>query len=156
MLLYRHHVELQLKRLIPHGAFLIDQGLSESDRKLLRSSHRLDRLWARFEPILRRVQNWKLVGITGEQIEGIASYILQLHQIDKQSYNFRYEITPAGKPSIPDKEKLRHINIRVFAEAMETLANYLFGIGEAFHESFQAKCEMENEARAQFNDDYGY
>jgi hypothetical protein len=38
----------------------------------------------------------------------------------------------------------------VFAEAMEKLTGYLFGLGEAFHDAVQIKCEMEDEARAEY------
>ena len=39
--LYRHSIELQLKRLIPDSAFLADVALSEDKRNLLRGAHRV-------------------------------------------------------------------------------------------------------------------
>lgn len=152
--LYRHHVELQLKRLISLGAILTDRALDKSDLSFLRSSHRLDQLWIRLLPIIQQACDWKLLSITNDEIEGIASYIRQLHHIDERSFSFRYEITRDGKPSLPDSEKLPHINIEVFAETMESLANYLFGIGEVFYESLQIKWEIEAEAQSDFYQGY--
>src|SRR5208282_229980 len=51
--LYRHNVELQFKRLIPMGASLTEQALSEADWRMLQESHDLSRLWALFTPILQ-------------------------------------------------------------------------------------------------------
>ncbi|MGA2263153.1 MAG: hypothetical protein ABSH28_17180 [Acidobacteriota bacterium] len=117
----------------------------------------MDQLWTRFKPILQQAEDWNLGGITDSEVKGIESYIRQLHEIDENSYNFRYETTTKGEPSIPDKERFSHyINIKLFAESMETLATYLFGIGEVFHDSFQIKCEMEAEAQADFYQDYSY
>jgi hypothetical protein len=144
--LYRHNVELQLKRLIPTGAALTDTALDEIDTQLLQQSHDLSRLWAVFEPILRETSQG--VGVTGVEIEAIASYVRQLHKIDQGSYSFRYMATKAGTPSI-DRQKLPHINIGELAECMEKLTAYLFGLGEAFRDAFQVKCEMEDEARSE-------
>src|SRR5260370_16784696 len=43
--LYRHNVELQLKRLIPQGAFLADHTSSETHRNFLHSSHSLHKFY---------------------------------------------------------------------------------------------------------------
>jgi len=136
--LYRHHVELQLKRLIPAGAFLTGHDLNEQDRRDLRESHDLKQLWAIFEPILQKARDF--VNIAPEDVMGMGSYVYQLHEHDPSSTNFRYTVTKSGLPSINNK-KLPQINVGVLAEGMEKLANYLFGLGEAFHESMQLKYE---------------
>jgi hypothetical protein len=145
--LYRHYVELQLKRLIPDGAFLANEALSEATYNLLKRSHRLDQLWGVFEPILRQLAKGGS-GISPAEIEALDSYIRQIHDIDEGSFSFRYGTTKSGAPSI-DKDKLPHINIGVLAEGMEKLTAYLFGLGVAFYEEIQIKCEIENEARSE-------
>src|SRR5208282_1160994 len=146
--LYRHNVELQFKRLIPMGASLTEQALSEADWRMLQESHDLSRLWALFKPILQ-IAGKGLAGITVDEVEGIGSYVRQLHEIDRLSYSFRYVATKVGSPSI-DKNMLPHINIGVLAEGMEKLTGYLFGLGETFHEALQVKCTLEDEARSEY------
>jgi hypothetical protein len=141
--LYRHNVELQLKRLIPAGAFLADHNISEADRNSLKSSHSLDKLRGIFEPILEKLGS--AFGVTPDYIQAIDSYIRQIHNIDELSFSFRYMASKSGAPSI-DKDKLPYINLGILAAGMERLTSFLFGLGEAFHEAIQIKCEMENEA----------
>lgn len=147
MFLYRHNVELQVKRLIPLGASVMDQPINPADEKALTESHDLNRLWSIFKPILSKAAKGGLF-LPVNDIDAIGSYIRQLHEIDQGSFAFRYVVTKTGAPSI-DKEKLPHINVSVLAECMEKLTGYLFGLGEAFREAWDIKCEMEAEARAE-------
>jgi hypothetical protein len=142
--LYRHYVELQLKRLIPTGARLVGQELSEANRKLLQQSHRLNQLWALFEPILQKARQENML-ITPEEIGGLGWYVLQLNEIDPKSEGFRYQVTRSGEPSINNNQHPA-LNIGVIAEGMEKLTGYLFGLGEAFDEALEVKSQMENEA----------
>src|ERR1700722_5304197 len=139
--LYRHCVELQVKKLIPDSAYLADRNITEDQKRTLRSSHRLDELWAILEPILED----NSINIEADRIESIASSVRQLHEIDKESFSFRYSITKSGAPSI-DKKKLPHVNLRVVAGCMERLTGYLDGLGWV-SEALQTKYEMEAEAR---------
>jgi hypothetical protein len=148
--LYRHNVELQLKRLIPEGAFLADHNLSEADRNSLRSSHSLDKLRGIFEPILEKLGS--AFGVTPDYIQAIDSYIRQIHNIDELSFSFRYAASKFGAPLI-DKDKLPYFNLGILAAGTERLTGFLFGLGEAFHEAVQIKCEMQNEAHS---DDASY
>ena len=143
--LYRHNVELQLKRLIPIGAFLVNQEISEDDRKRL-LEHSLNRLWALFEPILQKAAQ-RTLAITPEEIEGLRSYVNELNKFDPESFSGRYALDRRGVPSI-DKRMHPAINLGVLAECMERLTGYPFGLGEAFREAYQVKCQMEDEARA--------
>jgi hypothetical protein len=145
--LYRHNVELQLKNLIPQGAYLARNALNEANRNTLKSSHRLDQLWGIFEPILRTLKGE--FAVTEDQIEAITSYIAQIHAVDELSFSFRYITNKAGTASI-DKEKLPYINLGVLAEGMEKLTGFLFGLGEAFREAIQVQHEMEHDALAEY------
>ncbi len=149
--LYRHEVELQLKHLIPIGALLVNQAISEVDRKRL-LEHPLDKLWALFEPILNKAAQGTLA-ITPEEVEGLGWYISELNEFDPGSFSTRYPSDRNGAPSI-DNRKYPAINMGVLVEGMEKLTGYLFGLAEAFHEAQQFKCEMEDEARAEEMDYY--
>lgn len=149
--LYRHNVELQLKRLIPDGAFLADVPLSEKDRELLPSTHRLDLLWILFKPILGKIAGE--FGVTDNDMKAIESYVNQIHRIDDRSFAFRYMNTKSGDRSI-DGGELPHINVGALASAMEKLTATLFGLGEAFHEAVQVECEMRAEAYADYQQAY--
>jgi hypothetical protein len=146
--LYRHYVELQLKRLIPMGALLVNQVIDRN--RLLK--HPLDELWALFEPILQEAAQGTGAA-TPEEIEGLSWYVSELNKFDPGSFSGRYPLDRQGVPYI-DNRKHPAINIGVLAEGMERLTGYLFGLGEAFREAHQFECEMEGEARAEDMDYY--
>lgn len=131
--LYRHHIELTLKRLIVLGSFLADQMLTDVEKKHLQM-HRLDLLWNVFRRLLVAVYD-----LPKKDLDGIESYVAQLNAVDPQSQSFRYSISTKDVPSL---SKLRHINIIVFAEAMERLCNYFEGIDAHFDVLNDHKAEM--------------
>ena len=111
--LYRHHVELVLKRLTVIGAFLIGHELTGKQVKDL-DKLQLHQLWPNFKPILQEVCEQCSGGpIPQEDIEGIDSYIKQLSEIDPTPQAFRYAVTKKGDPSLPSDLKI--INIATFA-----------------------------------------
>lgn len=132
--LYRHHLELILKALTVRGSYLIDKKLTEVEIKTL-GKHRLDLLWSNFKPILKEVSSLANYPILTEDLEGIDSYVRQLTVVDPDSFGFRYSTTKTGDPSLPN---LEHINISVFADAMERLADYL----NVLHTGFLALEDM--------------
>lgn len=141
--LYRHHVELQLKRLIPIASSLAGQVPTPNDRDQM-GKHQLDRLWEILEPLLRELAT-KGFFITADDIEALDSYIRQIHSIDKGSFSFRYLASKTGQPSI-DNHKHPYINGSVAAEGLEKLANYLFGLGELLDKASQLNGEIEHDA----------
>jgi hypothetical protein len=143
--LYRHHIELVLKRIIVRSHYLIVRSLTDEEKKHL-GRHRLDLLWRDLKPMLSSVceaAGWDMPDAA--DIEGIDSYIRQLSALDPDSFSFRYSHSKQGGHSLP--EGLKHINLRHFAEMMERLADYLDGIDEGTSELLQAKVEMEAEWR---------
>jgi hypothetical protein len=143
---YRHHVELVLKRLIVVGSYLIDRDLSQGAKKI-RFKHRLDLLWNEAKPILFEVcksAGWS--ELDNDDIEGVDSYIRQLHEVDPDSFSFRYATSKKDDPSVPS---VRHLNIRVFADHMEQLASYLDSIDSAYMALKDTKDEYETEMRSQ-------
>jgi hypothetical protein len=141
--LYRHHLELILKRLIVLGSSILERKLSEVEIRHL-EKHRLDLLWNNFRPVLDAVckeVGWKTP--SQEDVEGVNSYIRQLTEVDPESQSFRYALSKKGVPSVPH---LKHINIRVLAEGMERLAYFLEGIEAGLDHLEEAKNEMRAEA----------
>jgi hypothetical protein len=125
--LYRHHVELVLKAIAGTAVALLARELTEADHRSL-AGHDLSRLWDTTRPLLNPV--CALVPnppFPEHDLQGIDSYIRQLHEHDPDGQRFRYattkpkrsgrtRVTP-GMPSLgPD---LKLVNIRVFAAAME-------------------------------------
>jgi hypothetical protein len=149
---YRHHVELTLKHLIALGSYLSEREITPQIRRLLRKSHSLIQLWGTLKPILfatGAAVGWKP---ENADIEGVESYIQQLSGADEGSYNFRYATDTNGNPSLPD---MKYLNIYVFANHMEQLAEYLDTIAFGFsieenlkqeYEGYQAEMQAEFEA----------
>lgn len=148
--LYRHHVELVLKSITVIASALLDKELTEQELKAL-GRHQLNELWSNLKPMLNPI--CELVQETGfpiEEMEGIESYINQLHEHDPDGQRFRYATIKQGKKKSKReaslREDLRHINIRVFANSMEQLAEYLDCIEGWFSDLLDTKRDMERAA----------
>lgn len=142
MFLYRHHIELMLKKLI----YACDdvsvrrstqiEPLTSKQREALRrgkKAHSLKCLWDRVRPALV-----KIGAISDELLKGLNFYIQQLDEIDPEAVDYRY-------PNEKTKEKLRekqkegiHVSVQRFAEAMEGLAADLDGIDTYVAETYGA------------------
>jgi len=142
LFLYRHAVELFLKRFIPVAADLVDEPLKEHERSQL-GSHRLDILWSIFKPRLHLMEKCEM---TQDQVDGIESYIRQLSDVDEQSFSFRFAADKDGNPNLAD---LRHINIMRITVLLEPFVAIFEGIDEIIHERYQSKCEYMEESRQQ-------
>jgi hypothetical protein len=132
--LYRHHVELVLKAIIRCASRLLDRELSQQDLKTL-GRHSLAELWQAARPLLNPV--CELVPnppFPAADLEGVDSYIHQIHEHDPDGQRFRYataKVKEAGRPSVTTPSlspNLKLVNIRVLAVAMERLADYLENI----------------------------
>ena len=148
--LYRHHIELMLKRLIVVGAYILDRTTSETENRHL-GKHFLHFLWEDFRLILTEV--CKKAGWTppsGADVEGATSYIHQLKAVDAEGEESRY---PRSKKGEPHLKNLKHINIRVFAEAMERLADFIEGLEAGFDHLQDMKDEMRAEG-LRYSDGY--
>jgi hypothetical protein len=153
--LYRHHIELVLKSIVEVAAALLDRELTEPDRRTL-GGHDLSRLWDTTRPLLNPV--CALVPhppFPDDDLQGIDSYIRQLHEHDPDGQRFRYATTKpkrsdrrgtaVGIPSLNSDLKL--VNIRAFAYAVEKLADYLEGIEGWFGDLQDAKAEWRRTQR---------
>jgi hypothetical protein len=141
--LYRHHIELALKRVIRKTPYLIDRVLTKAETDHL-CKHRLDWLWQDFKPMAQGVceaAGWD--SLPEEDLEGIDEYIRQMVDVDPGSYSLRYAQSKTGDPSLP--KELTHINLRHFGDSMERLANYLYGLEMAISHIEDLKQQMEAE-----------
>jgi hypothetical protein len=151
--LYRHYIELTLKDIITRARYLVERELSEAEKKHL-TSHRLDLLWNDFKPLsgdIAKAGVW--VDLPPEDIHGIEDYILQISEVDPNSYSLRYAHSKKGEPSLP--ELLTHINLRHFGELMDRLARYLWGIDTGISVLEDMKHDYESEMASYADDYYG-
>jgi len=152
--LYRHSIELMLKRLIVAlnepsvRRYTRAEQLSVTDQTDLRNgkkAHSLQWLWEKARPAAQALG--KDV-ISPERIEGINFYIQRLNEVDPGSVSFRYtstieetkaKLTLAQKPGA-------EVDLSGFAGAMERLANYLDGLDVYVAEIIGHDLEMLAEA----------
>jgi hypothetical protein len=151
--LYRHHVELALKRLLELIADLAEEDLDHKCQKDL-ERHNIEQLWADFKRFLRTDKIKSLCGLTlpSMDIEGVDSYIQQVSVIDPDAQAFRYARNKKGEASLP--ETLTNINIAVFADHMERLCSLLDGIDSYLDHVRGIRDEMEGEFRAEMEAAY--
>ena len=153
--LYRHHAELVLKAIIKTASALLERELTARDLKKL-GWHGLAELWETTKPLLGPV--CEMAGnppFPAEDIEGIDSYIRQIHEHDPDGQRFRYatlKVTRDGTrrgPAIPTpslREELTILNVRNFAVAMDKLADYLESIEGWFAELRHQRRNMRSQA----------
>jgi hypothetical protein len=136
--LYRHHIELMLKRMIVKGASFAKKTLSANETGVL-TEHRLDSLWNTLRPILKTA----IPSLPARALKGIDSYIKQLSHVDPTGESFRYDMSKKGKGHLA---QLRHINVHIFAEAMEWLTCNLEGVDCMLDEKIEVLDQKASEA----------
>lgn len=148
---YRHYVELSLKRLMLVACRLLDREMTDKERKIQTGSHNLQILWETFKLINKEVDDETgIEPAPPEQMEGIESYIGQIHAIDEGSFSFRYALTKSGAVNL---EGVDRINLAQFSECMEALCNYLDGWDSYFAEYVQLANERRDDyARDMYSD----
>jgi hypothetical protein len=152
--LYRHHLELVLKDVFRTIARLLDHPISDDEESSL-GRHDLVPLWEQIAPLLEPVCRYGGENdMPPEDIEGVRSYLGQLKEHDPDGQRFRYatiKVRPPKKSNLPVrhersiKEELRLVNIRVFADHMERLADYLDGLESWAANLLQTKFDMESD-----------
>jgi hypothetical protein len=135
--LYRHHIELTLKSIIRTAYSLLDEAVTGKSSDPL-TQHDLSKLWALARPLLNAVS--KIADNSAfplDDLEGIDSYIRQMHEHDPDGQRFRYPTTRKGTPSL--RSDLTSINIRDLSNALEKLADYLEGTDNWLGDLIEAK-----------------
>lgn len=144
--LYRHHIELALKRIISCVPWALKRDLTVHEKSHLTRNHRLEIIWGDLEPIFADIceaVNWSKP--EAGDLEGVRDYIRQLSEVDPSSQSFRYWKTTDGKSSLP--EGFRSFNIRHFSELMGRFADFI--------EALDAATTAAGEMRDDFEDAYG-
>lgn len=118
LFLYRHSIELYLKRIYLE---LFDENLNEKKTFLKKRGHNLLAVWEKVRIIIERYsmeEEKKDIPIAEE-------YIKQINQIDENSFNFRYPITKDLK-SIHSESQI--INLPNLKERMNEILIFLEAI----------------------------
>jgi len=110
---WRHHIELQLKALLPVLQKFLDEPVNE------RPGHSILRLWEEVEPRLRRADPHK-----PEDLEHAGRLIRQLHDLDPDGQNFRYHRRRDGTLALAGKDR---IDIEVLQNCLDGVSNFLYG-----------------------------
>lgn len=101
--LYRHWLELSLKRLIGLASILREQPVC------VPSTHKLDRLWVSLKSELRSIDT----GTSETDLVVIGACVEQFSSVDPSSTGFRYSHTPDWKSNLGS---LLHVNLRLLKE----------------------------------------
>ena len=125
--LYRHYLELKLKKLIRIGADITGEEISADLEETL-SGHNLMKLWNHFKPSFLEVCGHE--SDFNEVRKGVESYINQIHSIDPESITFRYDRSKDQKKH--NLQEFKHINVLHFYEAIEKLTTLIEGIESEF------------------------
>ena len=124
--LYRHHIEITLKSIVRTAYSLLDQEVTDKGSDLL-ISHDLSKLWTLASSLLNAA--YKIAdnsAVPLDDLEGIESYIRQLHEHDPDGQRFRYATTRKGTPSL--RLGLTSINIRDLSNALESVRDHSFAL----------------------------
>ena len=113
--LYRQGIELQLKLILPLARRLN----GEKTKKDL--SHGLKAMWKELRDILATIDPRE----EDLELPAMENFIMELHEIDPESFAFRYPTDRKGNATLPD---LTHINIRHLAEIMDSVFLMFMGI----------------------------
>lgn len=147
---YRHFVELTLKQLIFIGCRLIEREMTPAENKLYRSSHSLAKLWAAYRVIESQTSAYVGDSYPETDLDGVAAYIEQLHEVDAGSFSFRYPLTKEGRVSLG---QLKRINVVQFSEKMESLCTLLEGMALYCKEMVHWNAEMYSQYAADMYSD---
>jgi hypothetical protein len=125
--LYRHYLEIELKSLIKCGIDVTGTSTDDKVKEIL-GSHNLMKLWNGFKPFFEKISGHNQD--FGDVRKGMEAYISQIHQIDPESFAFRYDRSRDLKTR--NLEGVEQINILHFCQTMEKLTDLLVGISYEF------------------------
>lgn len=107
---YRHHIELALKVIIRDTRELLD---AEGDPP---KTHKLLVLWEMAEPHLRQIAD------DAETYQAVRDCLRRFDELDPSSVSFRYPVTAAGDPVLPE---LRNLDLGRVRAVVERLSMFL-------------------------------
>lgn len=136
--LYRHHVELALKRIITLCLLQID----DPDEKGPKAVHNLNSLWEGARKLVRKVDP----SFPRARHRNADAVIKELNAIDSGSTAFRYDQTREGKPSLTG---ISLINTRRFGEKMKAACYELDCMDAYVAESYSCYLDAMSDSRYQ-------
>jgi hypothetical protein len=128
--LYRHHLELELKRLvrISLNYSTVSRAEIEGDEKKLTNTHGLTNLWSLLQKHYPKRDDWA----TAEAHAAFESLLFEFDQHDPNSQATRYPMDKSGRQTLTD---LRYVDLRALETGVHKMSNYLGciheGIGQA-------------------------
>lgn len=130
--LYRHALELYLKRLIVLGSKLQEQST------LPKLSHDLKQLWATCRPFLKAVEP------EAAEYDDVGRIVDQLASLDPKAESFRYHETTKREPTLTGVE---HLDLQQFSSVMDGVLSFMEGCESQILEYLGVKSEMDAEYR---------
>ncbi len=129
--LYRHYFELRLKELIRESRALLRETAEFPKR------HEIDELWKEARALLAKVFENESESPDFSEIDEV---LMELAHIDPMSFAFRY---PRDKKGGNPLDGITHINIRHFAERVDSVAGLLDGasIGVSHYRELQGEID---------------
>lgn len=131
--MYRHHIELQLKRIIDTGRKLLTNNDGHP------THHKLHDLWPLAKGILR--QTWPNEPDPSE-FKLIDNFVDHFSKVDHDSIAFRYPTQKTGTSSL---RGVRHINLSNLAECVHSFSDFLDGAASGLIDYLNHKRECERE-----------
>jgi len=136
---YRHYLELRLKKLIKDCNLLFDE------QQNFPQVHDLSKLWVDCRRLLEKLEP----KVEQKDLDAVDEDIHQFCEVDPSSVSFRYPVNKEGDKSLP--KDLRYINVRNLSDVMEKLSGF-FEAGEMMVSVYlDYKHDMERD----FNNNYG-
>lgn len=123
--LYRHHIEILLKKLIQLGIELYEENSK------IPQHHKIEDLWPQVKGYFRKATKGK----NTKDLEFIDKILKELCTIDASSMNFRYAKDKQGNTP---NEDLRRINLRIFSNVIGKVSSLL----EDFEFTLNAELEL--------------
>lgn len=142
--LYRHALELYMKAVILVAAPMLKiKDIVEINRENLLKTHSLDTLRQKLEQVFEAYEwDWDLGTPHFSTLEDFRKIILELHEVDKGSYTFRYPLDTKGDSSLTPYFKF---NLFEFCSILDCLFPILEGIAFAAYEELQLEYELMSE-----------
>ena len=131
--LYRHYIELCLKKIVRDGNILLDEP------KEMPIHHKIDVLWNECKTLLKKLQ----LDSTKDDLDAVDEIIGQFSEKDPLSMAFRYPTDKKGEKSLPD---IRHINVRNLAEIVDRIDAFFLGVSSVIGELLDSKREMQSDS----------
>ena len=129
--LYRHYLELALKRLISMGCAL------DSTAPKCLGSHKLQELWNEARPLIE-----KHTGGPDEALEAVGTVVAEFAALDPFGEAFRYSEYKDGKETLAGTE---HVCLDEIVRVMKRVDNFLVGAESVMDELRQHQADLERE-----------